>query len=82
MTMNILEKYIKEPDNFFFKKKESTEKLEMEKIYPEKSLEKLLPHYKFYNDKGISSETLKFFKGGLATQGHMYQRFVLHLHLH
>lgn len=72
----ILKKYIKEQDNFSFNRKEAVEKLEMEKIYPEESLDKLLPHYKFYNDKGISSDTLRFFKGGLATQGHMYQRFV------
>ena len=72
----ILEKYIKETEEFLFRSSEPSEKLEMEKIYPEKSLEKLLPHYKFYNDKGISSETLRFFKGGLATQGNMYQRFV------
>ena len=72
----ILKKYIKDPVDFHLDRKTSTEKLEMEKIYPEDSLEKLLPHYKFYNDKGISSNTLSFFKGGLATQGHMYQRFV------
>ena len=30
-----------------------SEKLEMEEIYPEECLDRLLPHYKFYNDKGI-----------------------------
>ena len=54
----------------------STPKLSMETIYPEDSLKKLLPHYRFYNDKGISSETLQRLKGGLATQGQLYQRFV------
>lgn len=51
-------------------------KIEMEKIYPDSILEKLLPHYKFYNDRGIGDHTLRFFKCGLATQGSMYQRFV------
>ena len=31
---------------------------------------------KFYNDKGIDSSILKKLKGGLATKGKMYQRFV------
>jgi hypothetical protein len=51
-------------------------KTEMEKTYPDSILIKLLPHYSFYNKKGISDEVLRFFKGGLATEGAMYQRFV------
>ena len=51
-------------------------KLEMEKTYPESVLSRLLPHYKFYNDKGVDSVVLHFFKSGLATEGAMYQRFV------
>jgi len=52
------------------------DKLTMDKIYSPSSLKKLLPHYRFYNDKGISSEILKSLEGGLATQGQLYQRFV------
>tara|TARA_Y100000361_G_C11135016_1_gene331331 strand:- start:275 stop:1330 length:1056 start_codon:yes stop_codon:yes gene_type:complete len=74
---DVIKKYIKEEVDFSFKRKDNTvEKLEMEKIYPEDSLSKLLPHYDFYNKRGISTETLKFFKGGLATGGAMYQRYV------
>lgn len=51
-------------------------KLNVEKTYPESILSNLLPHYLFYEKKGVSEETLSFFKGGLATQGAMYQRFV------
>lgn len=51
-------------------------RVEMEKTYPESILEKLLPHYKFYNDRGVRDSSLRFFKCGLATQGPMYQRFV------
>lgn len=47
-----------------------------EKIYPESSLERLLPHYSFYKEKGISEQVLQELKAGLATQGSMYQRFV------
>jgi hypothetical protein len=51
-------------------------KLDLEKIYPESLLSNLLPHYRFYENKGLTADTLEFFKGGLATQGAMYQRFV------
>ena len=54
----------------------NSEKLEMEEIYPESCLDRLLPHYKFYNDRGISEETLKSLKGGYATTGKLYGRFV------
>ena len=51
-------------------------KLSAEEIHDESCLEKLFPHYAFYNQRGISNPVLKLFKGGLATQGQMYQRFV------
>ena len=54
----------------------TVEKINMEKTYPDSILNRLLPHYRFYNNKGISDSTLSFFKGGLATEGAMYQRFV------
>ena len=72
----ILKKYLKDDVDVTFNKIKSTEKIEMEKIYPENVLDKLLPHYEFYNKRGISSNTLRLFKGGLATEGKMYQRFV------
>jgi hypothetical protein len=51
-------------------------RISMEKIYKEDCLSRLLPHYSFYESRGISIETLKVFKGGLCTEGKMYQRFV------
>lgn len=57
----------------FSKKKPKTE---LEKVYPEEILDKLLPHYKFYNERGISNTHLISLKGGYATEGSMYQRFV------
>jgi len=73
-----LSKYINKDEVFFLaeKSKDSIQNIEMEEIYPESSLSKLLPHYQFYQNRGISDTTLKKFKGGLATKGQMYQRFV------
>ena len=51
-------------------------KISMEEVYGEDCLKKLLPHYRFYSDRGISDDTLKGLRGGLATEGQMYQRFV------
>ena len=50
--------------------------LKEEKTYPERALRKLVPHYDFYLEKGISRETLEDFKCGLAMSGKMYQRVI------
>lgn len=73
-----LSKYLNKEETFYLsdKSKASDQKIEMEDIYPESCLSQLLPHYKFYNDRGISKEILLKLKGGLATKGKMYQRFV------
>jgi len=72
-----LQKYLKDSDLDQLKeKRQPTDKLEMDEIYPSDVLSKLLPHYKFYNDRGISDSTLKFFMGGFATYGQMNKRFV------
>lgn len=75
---NELSKYLNKDESFFLldQAKARVDKLHVEEIYPTVMLDKLLPHYKFYNSRGISSETLKKLKGGLATKGQMYQRFV------
>ena len=57
-------------------KNTASPKLTMETVYSEDSLKKLLPHYRFYNDRGIKDAVLKNLGGGLATQGQLYQRFV------
>jgi len=51
-------------------------RISMEKTYKKDCLDRLLPHYSFYEDRGISADALKKFKGGLCTEGKMYQRFV------
>tara|TARA_Y100000592_G_scaffold46816_1_gene74273 strand:+ start:18098 stop:19156 length:1059 start_codon:yes stop_codon:yes gene_type:complete len=52
------------------------DRITMEKIYDESILDELLPHYQFYNDKGIDTDVLKVLKGGYATKGKMLRRFV------
>jgi hypothetical protein len=51
-------------------------KIMQEKTWSISELNKLLPHYKFYEDRGISKETLRFFKSGLAHSGSMVERYV------
>ncbi len=73
-----LDKYLNEEDAslLYSKKISQAPKIEMEEVYRDIMLDRLLPHYKFYNDKGISTPTLKSLKGGLATSGQLNQRFV------
>ena len=72
----IISEYVNtEKDNNFTYNKRSS-KIQMEETYPEEVLDRLLPHYKFYNSKKISDETLKFYKCGLATTGAMNNRYV------
>jgi hypothetical protein len=56
--------------------KKIQEKIEMEKVYPKSSLEKLLPIRTFYEKKGISEATQKIFECGYAGDGKMYRRIV------
>lgn len=51
-------------------------KVTMPTVFSESLLEDLLPHYKFYNDKGINSTILKSLKSGMDTKGKMVNRFV------
>ena len=46
--------------------------VKLEKTFKKEDLSDLLPHYSFYNNKGISDSTLAFFKSGMCTGGSMY----------
>ncbi|MBP01473.1 MAG: hypothetical protein CMM25_01490 [Rhodospirillaceae bacterium] len=76
----LLDKYLKNLDLLDTGLEErvssTSNKIITEDTYPESCLDKLLPHYKFYNDKGISTEVLKSLRGGFATEGQMNKRFV------
>ena len=52
------------------------ETIEMERIYPPSSLERLFPNYHFYEKRKISEETQEAFQAGLAGVGKMYRRMV------
>ncbi len=56
--------------------KEVEEKIQMDKIYPESYLDKLLPVRDFYLKKNISEKTQKLFRCGYAGGGKMYRRMV------
>jgi hypothetical protein len=60
-------------DEFVFVKKDL---IEMDTIYPDGILNNLFSNFSFYKKKGISEETLKFYKTGLAQSGKMYRRMV------
>jgi hypothetical protein len=72
-----IKKYLEEEDiGSTYNKIESDEKIKMEEVYPEECLDKLLPHYKFYNERGIGDEVIKALKGGFAMNGKLNKRFV------
>lgn len=50
-------------------------RIKMDQVYSVDSLEKLLPHHKFYLDRGISLQTLNLYHGGYATAGKMFGRY-------
>lgn len=57
-------------------KQESVKKQDDKKYFDNSILENLLPSYSFYNKRGISTEVLKLFEGGMRTFGKMNNRFV------
>lgn len=73
-----LSKYLNKQETFFLTEQARSviETIQSEEIYASSILNNLFPHYTFYNNRGISDNTLKLLKGGLATKGQMYQRFV------
>lgn len=51
---------------------------QLEKVvtFSKDEISSLLPHYSFYNQRGISDSVLKFLSSGMCTFGSMYQRYV------
>ena len=70
----VLSSYLVDSDQTY--KSEKKEKIEMEKIYPESYLDKLLPMKTFYEKRGISGSVQSIFKCGYAGGGKMYRRIV------
>ena len=71
-----LKEYLIDNQGQDYKPKPKIEKIEMEKIYPQSHLDKLLPMKTFYEKRGISSEIQDKFKCGYAGGGKMYRRIV------
>ena len=71
-----IEKYLHFDYNPSARVATQADRLTMDRIYEESLLDELLPHYQFYNDKGIDTKILKELKGGYATKGKMLRRFV------
>ena len=72
----ILNQYLSYTPKHQVKTKNPEEKIEMEKIYPESYLSKLLPIRTFYEKKGISAIVQRIFHCGYAGGGKMYRRIV------
>ncbi len=71
-----IEKYLKYDYNPSTRVATQADRLTMDRVYEESLLDELLPHYQFYNDRGIETCHLKELKGGYATKGKMLRRFV------
>ena len=52
-------------------------KMEFQEIFSHEEVDSLMPHYSFYNKKGISDDVLRIFRGGFSMSGKMSGRFVL-----
>tara|TARA_Y100000310_G_scaffold181676_1_gene181687 strand:- start:989 stop:1936 length:948 start_codon:yes stop_codon:yes gene_type:complete len=51
-------------------------KIPQAKIFENKSLNKLMPDHSYWNNRGISNDTLATFKGGVTENGKMANRYV------
>ena len=76
LSKDEIEKLTKGFDVNIEKKNNQSNKIKTEEVFENSILEKLLPHYSFYNERGISDELLKKLNSGLSTRGQMYQRYV------
>lgn len=72
----LLKEYLIDNPESYKTNEPKAEKIEMEKIYPDSDLEKLLPMKTFYEKRGVSSKTQEKFKCGYAGGGKMYRRMV------
>jgi len=52
------------------------EKMEIDQFFDHDEIKTLLPHYSFYNKKGITNHTLELYQSGLSMSGKMNGRFV------
>ena len=58
------------------KQEDEEARVKIPKLYDQSCLSRLLPHYSFYNKRGILDSTLELYRSGMAVGGKMYQRYV------
>ena len=51
-------------------------KIPQAKVFENENLTKLIPDHSYWNNRGISKETLSTFKGGVIDSGKMAERYV------
>lgn len=57
-------------------KREHRPEVNSTKIFPREYLSKLIPHHEYWINRGVTSETIKLFKGGVVESGTMANRYV------
>ena len=73
-----VDEYIKKIDSgteWYFDRPK-VHKMEFQEIFSHEEVDSLLPHYSFYNKKGISDDVLKLFRSGFSMSGKMSGRMV------
>lgn len=63
-------------DNHSFIETVKAPKMESDQFFSHDEIKTLLPHYEFYNKKGISTKTLELYRSGFSMSGKMNGRFV------
>jgi len=63
-------------DKYAYTTEVARPKIVMEKIWDKNELNNIIPHYSFYENKGISKDTLRFFQSGMQHSGTLNQRYV------
>ncbi len=52
------------------------QRLKSQRTFDKKNLNQIIPDYKYWNQRGIRSDTLKFFESGIMTAGKLKDRYV------
>ncbi len=52
------------------------QRLKSQRTFDKKNLSQIIPDYKYWNQRGIRSDTLKFFESGIMTAGKLKDRYV------
>lgn len=73
--INEAKDFIKDKFNFEHRVVEK-EKLKSLQTFSSKNLNQIIPDYKYWNNRGVRSDTLKFLESGIMTTGKLKDRYV------